>query len=89
MRMDIDEAGREHSSGSFGDLPGGVMRKLPDRADQVGIDGDVRHLGLAAAAVDDAHVSDKSVTERHGAFSCRCIPENECLRSFFVKKSCT
>ncbi len=32
MRMDIDEAGREHPSVSFGDLPGGVMRKLPDRA---------------------------------------------------------
>jgi hypothetical protein len=44
------------------------MRELPDRADEVGIDGDIRHLRLAAAAVDDAHVSDKSVTERHGAF---------------------
>ena len=44
MGVDVDEAGREHLSVSLRNLLGGVLRKLPDRADATGIDGDISCL---------------------------------------------
>ena len=49
MRVDIDEAGREHHSVSLRDLAADVMGKLPDRTDDAGVDGHIGWLRVAAA----------------------------------------
>ncbi len=45
-----------------------VLRELPDRADDAGIDGDIGGLRLGATAVEHAHIPDKRVTMRHRAW---------------------
>ena len=65
MSMDVDEAGRENVSVSLDDLFAHVLGKLPDRADDAGIDGDICGLSIGSAPIEYARISDKRVTTRH------------------------
>ncbi len=68
MRMDVDEAGREHPPAALRDLVGDVVRKLPDCADKAGIDGNIGGLSFAPAAVEHANVPDESVTKHMSTY---------------------
>ncbi len=65
VSMHIDESRCQHETRAIDDFPCGVIKPRSDRTNAITRDGHIKKLGLGAAAIDHARISNQSVADLH------------------------